>query len=126
CLAIYVSSTISLGVRFSNLTYRGLVTNGCYRFSKHPGYVGKNLSWWLISIPFISNEGVGTAIAHSAALIGINVIYFIRARTEERHLSNYPEYVEYALVMNERSIFAPLAKRVPFLIYKKPENPPAI
>ncbi|MBN8542662.1 MAG: DUF1295 domain-containing protein [Alphaproteobacteria bacterium] len=126
CLVIYVSSTISLGVRFSNLTYRGLVTNGCYRFSKHPGYVGKNLSWWLISIPFISNEGIGTAIAHSAALLGINVIYFIRARTEERHLSNYPEYVEYALAMNERSIFAPLAKRVPFLIYKKPETLPRV
>lgn len=117
CLSIYALSTSSLGIRFSNLTYRGLVTNGCYRFSKHPAYISKNISWWLISIPFISSEGAGTAIAHSTALLGINVLYFIRARTEERHLSNYPEYVEYALAMNERSIFVPLAKRIPLLKY---------
>jgi protein-S-isoprenylcysteine O-methyltransferase Ste14 len=123
-LAIYTLATICLGIRFSNLTYRGLVTNGPYRFSKHPAYVAKNLSWWMVSLPFISDAGTLAALSHTAALIGINVLYFIRARTEERHLSNYPEYVEYALAMNERSIFAPLAKRLPFLIYQK--NPSKI
>lgn len=125
-LVIYALSTVCLGIRFSNLTYRGLVTNGPYRFSKHPGYVGKNISWWLVSLPFISSAGTEVALAHTFGLIGVNVLYYFRARTEENHLSNYPEYVEYALAMNERSIFAPLAKRLPFLLYKKPENPPAI
>jgi isoprenylcysteine carboxyl methyltransferase (ICMT) family protein YpbQ len=121
---IYSLATVCLGVRFSNLTYRGLVTNGPYRFTKHPAYVAKNLSWWMVSLPFISNTGTASAIAMSLALLGVNIIYFIRARTEENHLSNYPEYVAYAEAMNERSIFAPLAKRVPFLIYKK--NPSKI
>lgn len=117
---IYASATISLGYRFSNLTYRGLVANGAYRFTKHPAYVAKNLSWWLISIPFISYDGIGEAIRHCTLLFGVNLIYYLRAKTEENHLSRYPEYVEYALMMNERSMFAPLTKWLPFLKYKAP------
>lgn len=122
--AIYALATVCLGIRFSNLTYRGLVTNGPYRFTKHPAYVAKNLTWWLLALPFISNVDVKKAIAMTLALIGVNLLYYFRARTEENHLSNYPEYVEYAEAMNERSIFAPLAKRLPFLRYKK--NPSAL
>lgn len=117
---IYSLATVCLGIRFSNLTYRGLVSNGPYRFTKHPAYVTKNIAWWLVSMPFISHVSIGAALTCTVALMGISTIYFIRARTEERHLSNYPEYVEYALAMNERSIFAPLAKRLTFLQYKKP------
>lgn len=120
-IGTYGLTTVCLGIRFSNLTYRGLVTNGPYRFTKHPGYVAKNLSWWMLAIPFISDESTLTILSHCFALLCINGIYFLRARTEERHLSNYPEYVEYGLIMNERSIFAPLAKRLPFLKYD-PEN----
>lgn len=83
---IYASATVSLGYRFSNLTYRGLVTNGAYRFTKHPAYVTKNLSWWLISVPFISNGGIGEAITHCTLLFGVNLIYYLRAKTEENHL----------------------------------------
>lgn len=117
--AIYASATISLGYRFSNLTYRGLVANGAYRFTKHPAYVAKNLSWWLISIPFIAG-GIGDAITNCTLLLGVNLIYYIRAKTEENHLSRYPEYVEYALMMNERSMFAPITKFLPFLKYQAP------
>ena len=39
--------------RFSNLTHRGIITNGPYRYSKHPAYLAKNLSWWLVSMPFM-------------------------------------------------------------------------
>ena len=125
-LAIYSLATVCLGIRFSNLTYRGLITSGPYRFTKHPAYVTKNLSWWLISIPFVSSGSAVSAISSCLLLLGVNFIYYLRARTEELHLSNYPEYVEYALAMNERSMFRPLVKYLPFLEYKKPENPPAI
>lgn len=120
--AIYGSATVCLGYRFSNLTYRGLVANGAYRFTKHPAYVAKNLSWWLISIPFISHTGFDEALRHCVLLFGVNLIYYARAKTEENHLSRYPEYVEYALAMNERSLFAPLARHLPFLQYKAPEE----
>lgn len=122
-VTIYSSATVCLGVRFSNLTYRGLVTNGAYRFTKHPAYVSKNLSWWLISIPFISMEGPADAFKHCLLLAGVNLIYYLRARTEEAHLSNYPEYVQYGMYMNEHSIFAPLAKVMPFLKYKGYASP---
>ena len=123
CLeAIYATATVCLGYRFSNLTYRGLVANGPYRFTKHPAYVAKNFSWWLISIPFISNDGFGEALRHSVLLMGVNLIYYLRARTEENHLSHYPEYVQYALYMNENGIFAPLTKWFPFLKYQAPEQ----
>ena len=117
---IYALATVCLGYRFSNLTYRGLVANGPYRFTKHPAYVTKNFSWWLISVPFISSAGIDDAIRHSVLLAGVNLIYYLRAKTEENHLSHYPEYVQYGLYMNEHSIFAPLTKYLPFLKYKAP------
>lgn len=114
---VYSLATVSLGYRFSNLTYRGLVTNGPYRFSKHPAYICKNLSWWLISVPFIVGDDAGLAIRQCFLLLGVNAIYFLRARTEERHLSHYPEFVEYAKWMNEHGLLAWLGKAIPFFAY---------
>src|SRR5208282_5890272 len=51
--SIYALSTVAFGLRFSNLTHRGIITSGPYRFTKHPAYLSKNLSWWLISVPFV-------------------------------------------------------------------------
>jgi steroid 5-alpha reductase family enzyme len=119
---VYFLGTVALGIRFSNLTYRGTVTNGPYRFTKHPAYVFKCLGWWLMYMPplyFLSPRGnFAAAINSSLLLAGVCGIYFLRARTEERHLSHYPEYVEYALAMNERSVFRCLTKVFPFLKYK--------
>jgi protein-S-isoprenylcysteine O-methyltransferase Ste14 len=118
-LSIYSLATVAFGVRFSNLTHRGILTGGPYRFSKHPAYLTKNLSWWLISIPFLYAPPV-EAIRHSIALGCVNTIYFLRARTEERHLSRDPDYVAYALYMNEHGLLAFLGKLVPAFRYKPP------
>ncbi len=56
--AIYVWATVSFGARFSNLTHRGIITNGPYRWTKHPAYVAKNLTWWMISVPFMPRGGL--------------------------------------------------------------------
>ena len=117
-VVIYVLSTVSFGLRFSNLTHRGIITNGPYRYCKHPAYVSKNISWWLISIPFISTGSISEAILHCLMLIVVNMIYFIRARTEERHLSRDPVYVQYALAMNKCSVFRWLTVPFPFLKYR--------
>lgn len=118
--AVYAYASVSFGLRFSNLTNRGILTNGAYRFTKHPAYVSKNLSWWMIAVPFIihSNTSTSIALGSCAMLFGVNVIYYMRARTEERHLSSDPVYVEYALAMNERSMFSWLGKLFPALQYK--------
>jgi len=63
------------------------------------------------------------------ALLIINYMYFMRAKTEERHLSRDPTYVAYALWMNEHGWLRflnriPLAKHI--FIYKPPANAPSI
>lgn len=113
-ISIYSLATVALGYRFSNLTYRGLVTSGPYRFTKHPAYVCKCLSWWLVSIPFISGDTWYDSFRMSALLFGVCTIYFLRARTEENHLSNYPEYVEYANWMREHGIFRMVGRLIPY------------
>ena len=121
---VYALATVSGGIRFSNLTYRGLWNTGPYRWTKHPAYVFKNLSWWLVSVPFLLNTWQ-VAVKGSLLLLGLNVIYYLRARTEERHLSRYPEYVAYALEMNDRSIFRWCARLLPFLKYRPPSPAPS-
>jgi hypothetical protein len=117
-LMVYAASTMTFGLRFSNLTHRGILTNGPYRVCKHPAYVTKNLTWWLIAVPFIVEGGVLDAVRDCLLLLGVNVIYYLRARTEERHLSWDPVYREYATLMNDKSIFRGVAKWLPFLRYQ--------
>lgn len=117
CLAVYALTTVCFGYRFSNLTYRGLISNGPYRYSKHPAYISKNLSWWLISMPFLSATGAGEAIWLSLGLLGVNAVYFLRARMEERFLARYSEYDEYARWIDERGVFAWAGRVLPYLRY---------
>jgi protein-S-isoprenylcysteine O-methyltransferase Ste14 len=97
CLAIYGFATVMFGIRFSNLTNRGIITNGPYRFVKHPAYLSKNLSWWLVAVPFVSQTNdVSVIIKSCLMLMSFNAIYYIRAKTEERHLMSDPVYREYS------------------------------
>lgn len=103
--SVYVWATVVFGPRFSNLTHRGIVTCGPYRWMKHPAYVSKNLSWWMISVPFLSSAGPREAIIHSLGLFGVNLIYATRAFTEERHLSWDPVYRQYCRWVEQNGLF---------------------
>jgi protein-S-isoprenylcysteine O-methyltransferase Ste14 len=105
-LAIYSFATVQFGIRFSNLTHRGIITNGPYRFSKHPAYLSKNVFWWFVTIPFISADGGEVAVKHCLMLAAINLIYYYRAKTEERHLSLDPVYREYAAWIAQHGLIA--------------------
>jgi protein-S-isoprenylcysteine O-methyltransferase Ste14 len=96
CLVVYAWATVELGPRFSNQTYRGTVTTGPYRLMKHPAYVAKVLSFWLITVPFVPLQGWGFALQQSLTLLLFSSIYYVRAVYEEKHLSHYPEYRAYA------------------------------
>ena len=104
--AIYVWATIMFGCRFSNLTHRGILTNGPYRWTKHPAYISKNLAWWLTAVPFIvTDTGALDSIRRCTLLLFLNGIYYLRAKTEEAHLSRDPTYVEYARWIDKHGLF---------------------
>lgn len=86
---LYVWATVALGFKFSNLTHRGIVANGPYRFVRHPAYAAKNMAWW------VDNTFVLTNIWATVGMILWNVIYILRALTEERHLSHFEDYRSY-------------------------------
>ncbi len=96
-LAVYVWATLSLGTRCSNLTNRGIVSRGAYRWIRHPAYIAKNLMWWIAIIPVFHWRA-------ALAMASWSFIYYWRAITEERHLSMDPDYVEYSQKVKYRFI----------------------
>ena len=110
---VYAWATVVFGIRFSNLTYRGVLTNGPYRFTRHPAYLSKNLFWWASVLPFmVTGEGWLEPLRNCIFLFAVNAIYYWRARTEEAHLlAEDPKYREYHAWMEQHGfITAPLAR----------------
>ena len=110
---VYAWATLAFGMRFSNLTYRGVLTNGPYRFTRHPAYLSKNLFWWCSAMPFLVTTGsLAEAIRNTVFLACVSGIYYWRARTEEAHLltedAKYREY--HAWMARHGAITAPLAR----------------
>jgi protein-S-isoprenylcysteine O-methyltransferase Ste14 len=122
--AMWAWSNLSFGTRFSNLTHRGIITNGPYRWMRHPSYFFKNVSWWLIAVPFFSTDGVAESIRNSILFLGVNTIYFLRAKAEEAHLSEDPKYVEYALWIEAHGKLRWMRRILPFLRYVPPKTSP--
>jgi protein-S-isoprenylcysteine O-methyltransferase Ste14 len=98
-VAIYAWASVALGLRASNLTNRGIVSGGPYRFIRHPAYATKNLAAWIAALPaladaFARSWSLGLWIL--ACVILWTMIYVVRALTEERHLlmldNGYAEY----------------------------------
>ncbi|MGB3739131.1 MAG: isoprenylcysteine carboxylmethyltransferase family protein [Pontixanthobacter sp.] len=84
---IYAWATVVFGIRFSNLTYRGVITNGPYRYTRHPAYLAKNLFWWCATLPFLVTGNSMVDIVRNVFFLGcVSAIYYWRARTEEAHL----------------------------------------
>ncbi|MES2963619.1 MAG: isoprenylcysteine carboxylmethyltransferase family protein [Bdellovibrionota bacterium] len=109
--AVYVTSSLMFGCRFSNLTHRGILTNGPYAWSKHPAYISKNIAWWLTSVPFAMSGSGADALRGCALLALINYVYYLRAKTEEAHLARDPVYREYTAWIAERGLIARLRNR---------------
>lgn len=109
CL-VYVWATVSFGTKFSNLTNRGIITNGPYRWLKHPAYVAKNLSWWMISVPFVVQGSPSEALRHCILLGMLNGVYWMRARTEEKHLMTDPVYKAYSAWIDRHGLYAILIR----------------
>jgi protein-S-isoprenylcysteine O-methyltransferase Ste14 len=87
--AIYLWATLALGVRFSNLSNKGIVAHGPYRWVRHPAYICKNAAWWLEKLPTMGDFN------NVLPLLAWNVVYVMRGLTEERHLRADPAYRAY-------------------------------
>ncbi len=102
-ISIYSWSTVVFGLRFSNLTNRGIITSGPYSVVRHPAYASKNISWWFGLLPFILQSGVNCLLPICVLLV-FNAFYVWRALTEERHLMREEDYQEYCRKVKWRFI----------------------
>ncbi|QAY79662.1 protein-S-isoprenylcysteine methyltransferase [Sphingosinicella sp. BN140058] len=120
--AVYAWATVAFGIRFSNLTHRGILTGGPYRLTKHPAYVSKNAFWWLATLPFFATtHNLNDAIRNTMLLALVSGVYYWRARTEERHLMADPAYRAYADWMDRHGPMTRLLRR----LSGRPAGPPA-
>ncbi|HZF45152.1 MAG TPA: protein-S-isoprenylcysteine methyltransferase [Sphingomonadaceae bacterium] len=122
--AIYAWATVAFGIRFSNLTYRGVLTNGPYRFTRHPAYLAKNMFWWCSTLPFFVTNGSLVDMVRNTFFLGcVSAVYYWRARTEEAHLlAEDPKYREYYGWMAEHGL---ITSRLRKLLLRFRRRPPA-
>ncbi|CAH0349021.1 MAG: isoprenylcysteine carboxylmethyltransferase family protein [Sphingobium sp.] len=119
---IYAWATVAFGLRFSNLTHRGIVTHGPYRWTRHPAYLSKNLFWWLSSLPFlVTTHSLVDMVRNTATMAIVSAIYFWRAKTEEAHLGTDPAYATYSAWMRRNGWIDRLVARI-----KAPRPAPAV
>jgi protein-S-isoprenylcysteine O-methyltransferase Ste14 len=90
-LASLAYCDLSLGPSGVNITLKKVQDRGPYAFIRHPGIACKLTFWWIQSLLFIDFWSIEIIFGQ----VMWNVIYILRALTEERHLSHYPEYREY-------------------------------
>ena len=105
--AIYAWATVAFGIRFSNLTHRGILTHGPYAWMRHPAYVSKNIFWWLSTLPFfVTTASTTDAIRNTVIMAAVSGVYYWRAKTEERHLGADADYRAYAAWIDRNGLFA--------------------
>jgi len=110
---VYAWATVAFGFRFSNLTHRGVLTNGPYAWTKHPAYMSKNLFWWFGVLPFLATTGsIVDMIRNTAVLAMVSGVYYWRAKTEEQHLGTDPAYRDYAAWMDRNGPIPKLINRL--------------
>lgn len=99
-LAALVYSDLSLGPSGVNITLKKVQSSGPYGIVRHPATVCKLSFWWIQSIFYVGFWQWHLILGQ----LMWNVIYVLRALTEERHLKQYPEYREYMAKVRYRFI----------------------
>ena len=66
----------------------------------------------MVSVPFIAGAGWLQALQSCLLLGGVNLIYLLRARTEERHLCSDPVYRDYAAFIAEYGLLASIRRAI--------------
>lgn len=121
---VYAWATVAFGIRFSNLTHRGILTHGPYRWTKHPAYLSKNAFWWFSTLPFLVTSGSWQdGLRNTVLLAAVSGIYYWRARTEERHLMADPDYAAYAAWMERHG---PVPRAIGWLTGRRAKVDPVV
>lgn len=97
-MGIYAWASVALGWKASNLTNRGIVMKGPYKYVRHPAYICKNTAWFIGTFPILFASFQGGNVAFHSVLIASGTwafLYYMRAMTEEAHLSADPDYLIY-------------------------------
>ncbi|MCW5823041.1 MAG: isoprenylcysteine carboxylmethyltransferase family protein [Cyanobacteria bacterium TGS_CYA1] len=102
-ISIYSLATVMFGLRFSNLTNRGIISSGPYKIVRHPAYIAKNIFWWFALMPWFMANGANS-LGPVLILIVLNLFYVWRALTEEKHLMREEHYQEYCKQVKWRFI----------------------
>jgi isoprenylcysteine carboxyl methyltransferase (ICMT) family protein YpbQ len=95
-LLLYVWATVAFGLRFCNLSNRGLVSHGPYRYMKHPAYFAHAGNAWIITFIFMPAAGIDLGLAQLVVPLAFTLLYWLRSVTEEQHLGEDPDYIAYA------------------------------
>lgn len=107
-MAIYSWASLALCFKASNLTHRGIIDYGPYRFVRHPAYVCKNLAWWIGLMPAAhaaAHTSIWALLTVLGSMLGWSVLYYLRAMTEEEHLRSVDgEYAAYCARVRYRFI----------------------
>lgn len=101
-MAVYTWASLALNLKASNLTNRGIISSGPYRFVRHPAYFCKNMAWWIGAVPLLyasyRHGNWANAVMVIISVGAWTLLYYLRAVTEERHLmrghNGYREYAE--------------------------------
>jgi protein-S-isoprenylcysteine O-methyltransferase Ste14 len=105
---IYTRASISLWLKASNLTNRWIVKKWPYKYIRHPAYIAKNLSWWIWWLPLLIWNIYTSQYKHFFivlfSLIAWSSIYYLRAITEEKHLSKDDDYKAYKKIVKYKFI----------------------
>lgn len=107
-MAIYTSASVALNFKASNLTHRGVIMHGPYRYIRHPAYSCKNMAWWIGLLPVVAvawQTSLTATLISIGSMVGWSIIYIMRALTEERHLRSIDhEYDQYCKRVKYRFI----------------------
>lgn len=114
---VHVWGETVFGLRASNLSHRGIITTGPYRFCKHPVYVAKCAVWLLLWMPFMAGETVFECLRLTLLWACVCVIYALRGYAEEKLLSSDPDYRDYALWMDSHGLFTFMGRKFPALSF---------
>lgn len=99
-LSALVYSDLSLGPSGVNITLKKVQARGPYAIVRHPATVCKLTFWWVQSLFYVGFWTPEMVFGH----LMWNVIYILRALSEERHLKQFPEYREYMQKVRYRFI----------------------